>query len=346
MALAIPPGEIRAEPDHRSPRAPAAKLAKLAVVIVNFCQWRNTNRLVRQLRHSDAVRDGDAEIAVVDNASPDDPIAKKLGRLDGVSVEINRRNEGFAAAVNRGADRVESEWILLLNPDVSVEDGFLDDVLRATDRAVRADATTGVVGFQLRDSDGSPQASAGSFPTFASTLAGLFRPRSRRKCRHLETDARHDVEWVTGGCLLARRDCFRELNGMDERYFLYYEDVDFCRRVRAAGRSVWYDPSVAIAHHSPLHGRRVPAPLRLMTRHALLAYAERHWKPWQRFLLNRIVRAEASARGWLALLRGDGVGASCYRELANLTRIGGSRDRIAAAAEHLRTIASSHDLPA
>lgn len=346
MALAIPPGEIRTDIERRTPRAPHTKVAKIGVVIVNFCQWRNTNRLVRQLLHSDAIRDGEATIAVVDNASPDDPIAKKLQRLDGVKVELNRRNEGFAAAVNRGAAKVESDWILLLNPDVSVDDGFLDEVVLATEQAVRADATTGVVGFQLRDSDGSPQASAGSFPTFASTLAGLLRPRSRRKCRHLETDSRHDVEWVTGGCLLVRRDCFEELNGLDERFFLYYEDVDFCRRVRETGRSVWYDPSVAIAHHSPLHGRRVSAPLRLMTRHALLAYADRHWKPWQRSLLNRIVRAEASVRGWLALLRGDGVGVACYRELAHQTRTGGARDRIAAAAEHLRSIASSHDLPA
>ena len=73
---------------------------------------------------------------------------------------------------------------------------------------------------------------------------------------------------MTGCCLLVRRECWEELGGFDEDFFLYYEDVDLCRRARAAGWSVWYEPAVRVTHYRPLHTRPVPAPLRLMTRHA------------------------------------------------------------------------------
>jgi GT2 family glycosyltransferase len=80
---------------------------------------------------------------------------------------------------------------------------------------------------------------------------------------------------------LIRRDCARQVGGFDTDFFLYYEDVDFCRRARALGWTVWFDPTLAITHHHPLHSRRVPPRIRLLTRHALLTYARKHWPDWQ-----------------------------------------------------------------
>lgn len=347
MALAPPPGNRRIEAAPR-PAAPAKAVdrARLTVVIVNFCQWRNTARLTRQLRRSDAARGGDARVVIVDNCSPADPVTQTLQSLPGVRVERSARNDGFARAVNRGVSLDPGEWVLLLNPDVTVDDGFLDDVLVAVEKADRYDPTTGVIGFQLRDTDGSPQASAGRFPTFFSTLKGLLLPRSRRKCRHQSTAVRRQVEWVTGGCLLVRADCFEELGGLDERFFLYYEDVDFCQRVRHLGRSVWYDPTLAVTHHWPLHKRAVPAPLRLITRHALLTYAARHWRPWQSRVLRRLISVEATVRKWASLCRGEPVAANCYRELHRLTtetRESERRRQIDFAAQFLKPIAAAQD---
>src|SRR5207244_6123700 len=141
-------------------------------------------------------------------------------------------------------------------------------------------------GFRLRNRDGSGQASSGPFPTLLNTVAGLLLPRSRRKCRHRSDPGRQTVSWVTGGCLMVRRACFEQLGGLDESFFLYYEDVDFCRRAAAAGWGVWFDPALEVTHHWPLHARRVPAPLRLITRHALLTYARRYWPAWQARLLS------------------------------------------------------------
>ena len=361
MAVAVDPPTVAPPPDPRpgsvvSPklrsRAPSAatiETPQLSVVIVNFCQWRNTARLTRQLRRCEAVRRGAAEVVIVDNHSPADRAARKLRRLSGVSVFRNGGNRGFARAVNRGSKLSRGEWVLLLNPDVTVPEGFLDEVLDAAQRWPARDPRAGVIGFQLRNRDGSRQASSGPFPTLLKTVTGLLLPRSRRKCRHRSLADRRPVPWVTGGCLLVRRDCFEELSGLDETYFLYYEDVDFCVRARAAGWSVWYEPSLRVTHHFPLHTRSVPPPLRLVTRHALLTYSRKHWPLWQAKLLGGLVWAEAGARGAVASWRKEPAAVVCYRELrrlvADLAR--GRRESVAArirfAARYLDPIASEQD---
>src|SRR5262249_22546793 len=126
MAPAVPPGG--SSPPAQDPRAlprvarPAAApdLARplLSVVVVHYCQWKNTAPLPRHLRRSHAVRDGLADVVVVDNASPPHRLAKRTGKLLGVSVTRPDHNTGFAKAVNRGAKQTRSEWVLLLNPDV------------------------------------------------------------------------------------------------------------------------------------------------------------------------------------------------------------------------------------
>src|SRR5262249_46123006 len=115
-----------------------------------------------------------------------------------------------------------------------------------------------------------------------------------------------------------RRECFQDLGGLDDDYFLYYEDVDFCRRAQIAGWSVWYDPSLWAVHHRPLHGREVPPPIRLCTRHALLAYSSKHWQRWQFYVLAGVIQAEAWLRERAAVWRGDRSAAANFRELSAL----------------------------
>ena len=385
MALAVPPGGTPPPTDHRpdaassspvprtasparelvQPRRPSAPpVPALSVVVVNFCQWRNTARLIGQLRRSVVVRTRDANIVVVDNHSPSHPVIRKLQKLGSVTIRRFSRNSA-SRGVNRGvldpvrtkvsrarpnnAVKPASDWVLLLNPDVTVEDGFLDDVVTFVEKLTVADPAAGVVGFRLRNRDGSAQASSGSFPTLARTLAGLFRPRSRRKCTHRPESTRQPVDWVTGGCLLVRRDCFRQLGGLDESFFLYYEDVDFCRRAAASGWGVWFDPSLEVTHHWPLHLRRVPAPLRLMTRHALLTYARKHWSGLRAGIMSGVVWTEAALRQGWAAIRGDWDAARCYSQLRRLVgdvaagRDKEARRRIRFAAAFLDPIGAEQD---
>jgi N-acetylglucosaminyl-diphospho-decaprenol L-rhamnosyltransferase len=350
-ALALARTGLASVPFQVRPSRPSipSRSPQLSVVIVNFCQWRNTARLARQLRRSHAIRSGLAEVVIVDNHSPFHPVVRRLKRLSGIRIRGLSRNHGFARAVNRGCGLGKGRWALLLNPDVTVAEGFLDDVAAALDRLDASDPTAGVVGFRLRNADGSRQASSGPFPTFSNTISGLLRPRSRRKCRHQPSEEREPVAWVTGGCLLVRRDCFAQLGGLDEAFFLYYEDVDFCRRAADAGWTVWYNPELEVTHHWPLHARRIPAPLRLMTRHALLTYARKHWPRWQAGGLSWLLCAEAGLRQAWAAVRGDRDSARCYGELRRLVRDvcqgrpGDARKRIRQAAAFLDPVAAEQD---
>jgi GT2 family glycosyltransferase len=154
----------------------------------------------------------------------------------------------------------------------------------------------GIVGFQLRNTDGSRQLSFGPFPTLISTLLRLCLPRERRKYNFVRTARRLRVPWVTGCCLLLNRNCLEQLGGLDRDFFLYYEDVDLCRRAADKGWSVWYEPRLRVTHHQPLHLRPVPAYLRFLTRHALMTYAQKHWSGWQFQALTMLVRAESEIR--------------------------------------------------
>jgi GT2 family glycosyltransferase len=291
---------------------------RLSVVVINYCQWENTGRLVRQLMAAAPARRGAVEVVVVDNHSPRHRVMQQLLRRPGVSLRRWGRNRGFARAVNEGCRLSRGDWFLLLNPDVSVPEGFVEGALAVADELAASDPRAGIVGFQLRNDDGSRQLSTGAFPTLAGTLAGLALPRARRKYQAVRGRQRRQVPWVTGCCLLIRRECLRDLGGLDQRFFLYYEDVDLCRRARERGWSVWHEPRLRVVHSRPLHGRAVPPLLRLITRHSLLTYAARHWPAWQLRVLAGVVRVEAWGRRLWAWWRGKPDEAELFRELGAL----------------------------
>ncbi len=307
-AQAVPP----------KPAPPQALRPTLSVVIVNYQHWDDTGRVVGQLRKQPALRRGEAEVVIVDNHSPPHPLLPRLRRTEGVSLRRWRSNRGFARAVNEGCRLSRGDWLLLLNPDTTVSPGFLAQALRrATDLASR-DPRAGIIGFRLENPDGSHQLSTGRFPGLFGTLSRLLLPRSRRKYTAHASDGPAKVDWVTGCCLLVRRDCWADLGGLDPDYFLYYEDVDFCRRAGRRDWSVWYDPTVSIVHHRPLHVRQVPAHLRLLTRHALLTYARKHWPGWQTKLLAGIVKMESTLRRCLASWTGDAGAARVFDALGRI----------------------------
>ncbi len=291
---------------------------RLSVVIVNYHHWGDTAQLIKQLRLSPSLREGDAEVVVVDNHSPSHPIVSRLRRLAEVSVRRWRRNRGFARAVNEGCRLSRGEWVLLLNPDMTLPPGFVEEVVRRSEELLAVDPTAGIVGFRLLNADGSRQLSTGRFPTLSGTLARLLLPRWRRKYTPPPSPDRCRVDWVTGCCLLVRRACWADLGGLDPNFFLYYEDVDLCRRARTRGWSVWHEPGASGTHHAPLHLRTVPSHLRVITRHALLTYARKHWPRWQFRALASIVRSEAGLRAWMAHWRDE---RDAEQDFADLGRI-------------------------
>jgi GT2 family glycosyltransferase len=285
---------------------------------VNYHQWGETADLVRQLARSTCLPAGKAEIVVVDNHSPCNPISKWLRMRRGVSLRRWGKNRGFARGVNEACRLSRGKWFLLLNPDMAVRESFLDGVLTLAHRLETENPRAGIVGFQLRNPDGSRQLSTGPFPTLAGTIFRLLLPRSRRKYSNLRTRRLTQVPWATGCCLLVRRECMEEVGGLDEGFFLYYEDVDLCRRARQHSWTVWYETSLRVTHHRPLHARAVAVPIRVLTRHALLTYAAKHWPAWQSQVLTWLVWGEAWVRARWKRLKNDARKAAQYAALQSI----------------------------
>jgi GT2 family glycosyltransferase len=288
------------------------------VVIVNYCQWQKTAALVRELRRSPCAGRGDVEIVVVDNHSPPHVLMRRLRRWPGVSLRRWGRNRGFAEAVNEGSRLSRGQWLLLLNPDVSTPPGFLDGVLNAADSLAERDPRTGIVGFRLRNSDGTRQLSSGPFPTLVQTLLRLALPRTRRKYDYVRARRPRSVPWVTGCCMLVKRACLEDLGGLDRDFFLYYEDVDLCRRAQSRGWVVAHDPGIQAVHHRPLQARPVRAYLRLLTRHALLTYAAKHWPAWQLRVLAGLIELECLFRRHRAQCKGQSAATRLFAQMRDI----------------------------
>jgi GT2 family glycosyltransferase len=297
----------------------------LSIAIVNYESWPDTACLVHALlRSAGAVADHatlaprrtpvplSMEILVVDNGSRPHPLIRTLDPLPGVRVLFEPKNRGFAAGVNQGWRSARGRHLLVMNPDLIIPEHFLSKVARRIrwldDQPNTIESKIGVVGFGLLNPDGSPQYSTGYFPKVWWTLAGQFFPRWRRKYRSLAVRRPHPADWVSGACFLARREVFDAIGGMDERFFLYYEEVDFCLRARRAGWRAVHDPTLRLIHLHPLE-RRPSSPLfREITRASQLHYVRKNLPAWHYWLLAgavwcEFVALEALDRVWRAIGR-------------------------------------------
>jgi len=193
------------------------------------------------------------EIIVVDNGSTDGSVEMVRAEFPTVRLIANTDNRGFPAANNQGIAAARGRYVFLLNPDTEV----IGDALATMVTFADAHPDVGVVGPQLLNPDGSVQSSRRRFPTlatafFESTWLEPYAPRSLLRRYHmLDTpcDAMQDVDWVTGAALMARREAIQQVGLMDEGFFMYSEELDWCRRFREAGWRVVYLPSARIIHH-------------------------------------------------------------------------------------------------
>jgi GT2 family glycosyltransferase len=294
---------------------------RLAVILVNYNAWADVLRLVTSLQAEPEFAAGQLQVIVVDNASPD-PIPSSLlhSPSPGLSILLRPDNGGFAVGVNAGWRLARSPWLLVLNPDVEVETGLIGQVIERTDRYDRQPpCPPGIVGFGMKNADGSPQGSVGVFPSLCRTIREQFIPRSRRKYQAGWRIRVGEVDWVTGACMLVNGRMIAELGGMDEDFFLYYEEVGFSRRARDTGWRVEYDPSVQVIHHHPLQIRSVSPKMRVITRHSKLLYFRKHLPAWQFRALAWIVAVEAKMRGLGARLCGRAAEQRAWKTIGEVT---------------------------
>src|SRR5215217_993570 len=229
---------------------------KFSVVIVNYASWPLTLRCVESLYATDYE---DFEVVIVDNDRPEPPEIPHPAR-----VIRNRENLGFARACNQGISASSGDLLVLVNPDALVERDFFGRIEAFFD----VNPAAGVAGPGVLDTDGRVQLSARKELSMVSGLLGrtslltrLFPSNSLVQSQFpAVTESAHPtaVDWVSGACMILRRRTLDEIGSLDERFFMYFEDADLCRRAREAGWPVCYLPQIEIFHHSGASSRSRP----------------------------------------------------------------------------------------
>ncbi|MGI9050630.1 MAG: glycosyltransferase family 2 protein [Rubrobacteraceae bacterium] len=247
---------------------------RFSVLVVNYDSWPHTLRCLDALN---ATEYGDFEVLVVDNDQKPAPATLPAN----TRLIRNKQNLGFARACNQGIAASRGEYVALINPDTLVGRDFFEGAVSFFGERPEA----GVAGPRILDGDGGVQLSARREVSFVSGLLGrtslltrLF-PKSAAVKKFFpaaaELSGPTEVDWVSGACMILRRGMLEEVGGLDERFFMYFEDTDLCRRARETGWSVYYMPLVEVVHHTGASSRDKPGAIYRLHKSAFL-YHRKH----------------------------------------------------------------------
>lgn len=254
---------------------------ELSVVIVSYNSRAQLPRCLESVLAE--VRPLGGEVVVIDNASTDGSPEVVRG-FAGVRLIENRANLGFVRAVNQGLKVARGRYILVLNPDTEVRPGAVGALVRF----MAGHPRVGLVGPKLLYPDGVLQPSRRRFPDLLTLFTegtfvqwhlpglGIFRGFY---CQDLPADVPHPVDWVTGACMLVRREAVEEVGPLDERFFMYSEELDWCRRLWSAGWQVYYVPEAEVVHQEAASSRQDPVRQRANFYASRWKYAAKYYGP-------------------------------------------------------------------
>lgn len=250
----------------------------LSIVIVNW----NTREMTRACLESTFAGLGDlsAEVIVVDNASEDGSAEMVAEAFPQAVLIRNTDNRGFAAANNQGFEIARGEMVLLLNSDTLVHGQVLPDSVAW----LRANPEVGAMGCRVLNTDGSVQLTCSMYPSILNQLlltSGLWKlPRPRFFGRYHMTDwqrdSQRDVDVISGCYLLVRKSAIDQVGPLDEAFFFFGEETDWCRRMRDAGWRLTFAPVGEITHHGSVSARKLNHRRDLMLSEALVRLHRKH----------------------------------------------------------------------
>ena len=232
------------------------------IIIVNYNSTDHVINCIRSIISH--IKICDVNIIVSDNNSDDGPERIKQAFED-VWLIKNSRNIGFSKANNIAISLCQSPYLIVLNPDTVVMEGFFDNILDF----IAKNKKFGIIGPKIYERDQSIQGSARSFPTLLTFLFGRRSPLTRLYPNNTITkknilniqfngDGPLEVDWVSGACMVMRRKIIKELGCFDENFFLYWEDADLCKRVKEAGWCIAYYPGAEIIHFTGKSSDTIP----------------------------------------------------------------------------------------
>jgi len=281
---------------------------RLAVVVVSF-EARET--LLAGLGALRAHASLPLELVVVDNASTDGSADAVRARHPEALVIANRDNVGFARACNQGWRASRAPHVLFLNPDAEVAPGAVETLVGL----LESRPAVGAAGPRTRGSDGTIQVSTGPDLTPLAELRQrrLVRGVARREARALAQAGalharEHEPAWVSGSCLVARRTALEGVGGFDERFFLYEEDADLCRRLREAGWGIVFTPEAEVTHHLGRSMSKAPRRARLEYHRSHRLYYRKHCGPLSRTVLGLLLATRGCVEWFAASVSGDAPG--------------------------------------
>ncbi len=231
----------------------------LSVIIVSW----NVRELLANCLESVRRSATDAEVIVVDSASSDGSAQMVRERFPWVELIAERENVGFTRGNNIALARARGRHLLLLNPDTVVHGDALERMVAYLD----AHPQVGIVGPRVLNADGSTQSTRRRFPTlatafFESTWLQGYAPRrvlARYYVQDKPDSGTFEVDWVQGCALMARREVYEQIGGLDEGYVMYSEELDWCRRAKSVGWRVVYVGEARITHYGGQSSAQVPA---------------------------------------------------------------------------------------
>jgi GT2 family glycosyltransferase len=293
----------------------------LSVLLVTYNSRRFIDDCLQAVERT--VRHHSVEVVAVDNASSDGTAAHLRAHWPSVRTIDMGRNAGFAAANNRALAATSGRHVLLLNGDAVVAPGALDALIEFLD----ANPAAGVVAPKVCNPDGSDQGTARAFPTPAAAVWGRRSPltkafpRSRWARRYLvgrehRTDEPFAVDWVSGACLMVRRSVIDEVGGLDDGFFMHWEDADWCRRIQDAGHEVWCLPGVQAWHEEGGSRRGWPAAQVRHFHRGAYRYYRKHHLHGPRGVFRPVAAAALAARAALVITRNELRRASAGHEPA------------------------------
>ena len=280
---------------------------EVTAIVVNFNAGDDLREALASIARELAGRGWDG--FVVDNASQDGSAAIAQEFAPAVTLVSNTANIGFGRAVNQALAQARAPFVLIMNPDCRLEPGAMP----ALEGEMSRQPQCAIAGPRILDPDGSVQGSARGDPDMFTGFFGRstalrrllpWLPAARRNVLDVTVPAGAPslaVDWVSGACVLARREALLAEHGFDERYFLYWEDADLCRRLRTRGYEVRYVPGATAVHRVGLSSRTARAPsVRAFHDSAYLYYAT-HVAPGALNPKRLLARALLSLRCWWLL---------------------------------------------
>ncbi len=252
---------------------------KLSIIIVSWNVKAILSNCIESIIHSPP--SFPYEIIVIDNASTDETVEFIESHYPFVKTAKNTENKGFASANNQGATISRGEYLFFLNPDTIILPDALDKLVCYLDYH----SDVAMCGPLILNKDETLQTSVRNLPSFRGALyrytilkyLGLFKSHFETwHNRNFDYTNEADVKQIIGAALLIRRSAFEKIGGFDERFFMYYEEVDLCRRLATDNARIVYFPQAKIIHLKGGSAKQIPARIRFMMLRSLLLYFQKH----------------------------------------------------------------------